>query len=112
MRFISEKQRKLFEALAESGEMVFACGPKGISANIVGHFLVRKNQRQDDQLDVKESIDHVHVDWSRVKRVELGDFHGESMLTFFDGSEPLFKFYLMEGSFSPQVIEHIGSLTD
>lgn len=87
--------------------MVFACGPKGVSANLVGHFVVQKNHTQDDQLNVKESIDHVHIDWNRVKRAELGNFHGQGMLTFFDGDEPLFKLYRMDGAFPKQVTDLI-----
>jgi hypothetical protein len=42
MKSISPKQAELFEALEKCGEMVFACGPRGISANLVGQFVVRK----------------------------------------------------------------------
>jgi hypothetical protein len=86
MKSISPKQAELFEALEKCGEMVFACGPRGISANLVGQFVVKKNH--------------------------LGDFHGEGLLTFFDGTDALLKLYRMEGPF-PKVIESfVGNLID
>jgi hypothetical protein len=112
MKSISPKQAELFEALEKCGEMVFACGPRGISANLVGQFVVKKNHLGDDQLDVDDGTHHVHVDWLRVKRVELSDFHGEGLLTFFDGTDALLKLYRMEGPF-PKVIESfVGNLID
>ncbi|MNL14836.1 hypothetical protein D3C87_1357960 [compost metagenome] len=101
--FTSEKQKELFALLESSGELVFACGPKGAVANLVGHFKVRKSHHNEDQLDVGDGTCHVHIDWSRVKRFEVGEFHGEGMLTFYDGDEYLFRFYRMEGPFSEAI---------
>ena len=101
--FVSEKQKQLFSYLEESGELVFACGPKGVAANLVGNFKVRRNHHDEDQLDVGDGACHVHIDWSRVKRFETGDFHGEGLLTFFDDNEFLFRFYRLAGPFSDQV---------
>ena len=111
-QFISQKQRDLFKAIENSGELVLACGPKGISANLVGNFVVRKNNHGDDQLDVGDGTHHVHIDWSLLKRFEIGEFHGEGTLTFFDGEKPLFKLYRMEGLFSNSVANLSGSLID
>ena len=87
--------------------MVFACGPKGISANLVGLFAVRVNEKGDDQLDVGDGTNHVHVDWARVRRVEVGTFHGEGLLSFFDGADQMFKFYSLEGPF-PNSVENFS----
>jgi hypothetical protein len=110
MRFASPKQKELFDAIAESGELVFACGPKGLSANLVGKFSVQKNHKNEDQLNVDDGTHHVHVDWANVKRFEVGEFHGEGMLTFFDDEKTLFKFYRIEGPFSSAVENLAGPL--
>lgn len=96
---VSEKQRRLFEALANDEELIFACGKQGVSANLVGKFSIRKNHRQEDQLDVDDGRHHVHVDWTRVQRAELGDFHGEGLIRFFCGDEEVFRFYRPGGVF-------------
>jgi hypothetical protein len=101
--FASETQKNLFNLLETSGELVFACGPRGAVANLVGHFKVAKNHQAEDQLDVGDGMCHVHIDWTRVKRFEVGDFHGEGMLTFYDGDEYLFRFYRMDGPFSDTI---------
>jgi hypothetical protein len=82
--FHSEKQRAFFEELANSGELIFACGPSGIAANLWGLW--------------------------RVKRVDHTLFRGESMLTFFDGDEKLFRFYRTAGDFSESLKQRIGPL--
>lgn len=91
--------------------MVFTCGPKGITANLVGKFSVQKNNHQEDQLNVGDGTDHVHIEWDRVKRFEVGIFHGEGVLTFFDGVEPLFKLYRTEGPFSKSIVDMAEVLT-
>ncbi len=110
--FASEKQRKLFAAVENCGELVFAAGPRGAVANLVGVFYVRTNERGDDQLDVGDGVHHVHLDWARLQRVEAGEFHGEGMLSFFDGSECLFKLYRMEGAWPADVIALTGNLIE
>jgi hypothetical protein len=100
---ISETQKQLFAMLEKSGELVFACGPKGAVANLVGHFKVAKNHHNEDQLDVGDGTCHVHIDWSRVKRFEVGEIHGEGLLAFYDGDEYLFRFYRMDGLFSDAI---------
>lgn len=107
--FISEKQKKLFERLGECGDLLFACGPKGISANIVGPFCVRRTG-DEDRLEMGDGTNHVHVDWDRVKRAEVGVFHGEGMLTVFDGDETLFRLYRPEGKYPKEIIELEGNL--
>ncbi len=110
--FISDVQKLLFQKIESSGELVFACGPKGISANLVGEFKIQKNHHGEDQLDVNDGTHHVHIDWSRVKRFEYADFHGEGMLTFFDCEEPLFRLYRMEGPFPDEIKSMAGSLIE
>lgn len=108
--FVSDKQRSLFEKLESAGELIFAAGTRGVVANIVGEFQVRKNHHGDDQLDMGDGTNHVHIDWSRVKRVEIDDFHGEGVLKFFDGDEILFRLYRMDGPYSSAIALLVGSL--
>ena len=110
--FVSEKQKLLFKQLEAEGELVFAVGPKGAVANLVGAFIVRRNHHGEDQLDVGDGTCHVHLDWSRIKKFEVGNFHGEGLLTFFDGEEVLFRLYRMEGPYSQGVASMAGQLTD
>jgi len=108
--FVSDKQKKLFSTLESCGELVFACGSRGAVANLVGVFKVRKNDHGDDQLDVGDGACHVHIDWARMKRVALGEFHGEGVLSFYDGEECLFKLYRMAGPFSSEIEGLLGDL--
>ena len=111
-QFVSEKQKRLFKQLEAEGELVFACGPRGIVANLVGTFIVRRNHHDEDQLDVGDGTCHVHLDWSRIKKIEVGDFHGEGLLTCFDGEEILFRIYRMNGPYSQVVDSMAGQLID
>ena len=93
-------------ALFKCGELILAIGPKGISANLVGKFCI-KAYGNEDRIDLEDGTNHVHIDWTRVKRVEVGSFHGEGMLTFFDGDDTLFKLYLPSGPF-PKDVESLA----
>jgi len=108
--FASEKQRQLFAALENCGDLVFAAGPRGAVANLVGVFYVRPNHQGEDQLNVGDGVHHVHLDWSRLERVEASEAHGEGVLTFFDGEEKLFRFYRMAGPWPAKVLEMAGEL--
>jgi hypothetical protein len=110
--FVSEKQKRLFKELETAGELVFACGPRGAVANLVGNFKVERSEHDEDQLNVGDGTCHVHIDWARVKRCELKDFHGEGLLIFFDGEEALFRLYRMEGKYSDAVEKLVGELID
>lgn len=110
--FVSEKQKQLFNQLESEGELVFAGGPRGAVANLVGSFVVRRNHHDEDQLDVGDGTCHVHLDWSRVKKFEVGVFHGEGLLTFFDGEEVLFHLYRMDGPYSQAVASMANQLID
>ena len=101
--FISDRQKNIFQKIEQSGELVFSCGARGAIANLVGQFKVRRNHLNEDQLDVGDGTCHVHIDWSRVKRFEVGLLHGEGVLTFFDTEEVLFRFYRLEGFFSEEI---------
>jgi hypothetical protein len=84
--FVSKRQKELFAEIAKSGELVFACGPSGISANIVGEFNVRHYpEKNEHRIEMGDGEQHVHVNWERVKTVEYSLFHGEGVLTFKDG---------------------------
>lgn len=108
-RILSEPQRRLFSLLAKQGTLIFAAGPRGISANIVGDFSVRP-QNQEDLLCMGDATNHVHIDWSRIKRAEIGEFHGEGMLTFLDGDESLFRLYKPSGPFTEEITDLAGDL--
>ena len=103
--FMSKKQEDLFQEIETAGELVFACGPAGVSANIVGQFRINKIQGKEDRLEMGDGTNHVHIDWGRVKRVELDIFYEEGMLIFYDGDEILFKLYRPEGRFSDRIKE-------
>ena len=108
--FISEKQKHLFKQLETEGELVFAVGPKGAVANLVGVFTVRRNRHDEDQLDVGDGTCHVHLDWSRIKKIKISELHGEGLLIFFDGDEALFRLYRMEGPYSSAISDLAMSL--
>ena len=108
---ISKKQEALFAALPEQGTLIFAAGPRGISANIVGQFSVQRRD-SEDLLCMGDGTHHVHIDWSRIQEVQIGDFHGEGVLTFFDGEETLFRLYRPQGSFTEALTRATGSLLD
>ena len=108
-KIVSEKQRQLFEQLAEAGPLVFACGPKGISANIVGEFSVRV-QNNEDLLCMGDGTNHVHINWERLKVAEIGEFHGEGVILFRDGDESLFRLYRPAGLFNKDIENSTGLL--
>lgn len=109
--FLNEKQKNIFDEIAKAGELVFACGPRGISANIVGKFSVRYVSDKDEhRLEMGDGTQHVHIDWSRVKFVEYEIFHGEGLLIFKDEEDILFRLYRMDGEFSDQVKKMVGVL--
>jgi hypothetical protein len=103
MNFVSNRQRLLFEKLESAGELVFACGDNGISANIVGEFKVRKNKAGEDQLDMGDGKNHIHIDWTKVERFEVDCIHGEGRLTFLNQNQTLFCLYRMEGPYSNEI---------
>lgn len=105
----SEKQKKLFEEITKCGELIFACGPEGVSANIVGKFHVRR-YGDEDRLDMGDGTNHVHIDWANIGRVESGSYHGEGMLTFFKGDKVMFKLYRPAGEFPHEVVRLMGDL--
>lgn len=107
---LTTAQEALFEEVANAGELIFAAGPKGITANIVGEFYVKAHE-DEVRLQVGDGKQHVHVDWSRVSRVEVGQHHGEGMLTFFDADERLFRLYRPAGPFGARVQELAGDLS-
>lgn len=109
--FVDDKQSKLFAEVSKAGELVFACGPKNISANIVGDFFIRHYpEKKEHRLEMGDGNQHVHIDWNRVKAVEYAVFHGEGMLTFKDGDDTLFRLYRMDGEFSDEIKNMVGPL--
>lgn len=108
MSFQSKKQAELFNEIAKCGDLLFACGPKGVSANIYGSFSVVRAGEKEDRLDMGNGTQHVHIDWSRIKRVEVKELGGEGILTFFDKEESLFKLYRFSGPFSDAIARRNG----
>jgi hypothetical protein len=108
-KILSDKQKKLFDAIAKSGTLIFEAGPKGIDANIVGTFEVR-HCGSEDRLEMGDGTNHVHIDWKRVRSVELGSYHNEGMLTFLDGSEVLFRLYKISGQWPKEIKALMGAL--
>lgn len=109
--FKTEAQKLLFNEIAKAGELVFACGLNGISANIVGDFSVRHYlDKKEHRLEMGNGDHHIHINWERVKSVEYSLFHGEGVLTFKDGEEKLFLLYRMGGEFSDEIKKFIGNL--
>jgi NOL1/NOP2/fmu family ribosome biogenesis protein len=108
-KIFSDKQKKLFEAIAKSGILIFETGPQGIEANIVGTFAVRKS-RNEDRLEMGDGTNHVHIDWKRVRSVEAGAHGNEGTLTFMDGEEILFHLYKINGQWSAAVKALVGNL--
>lgn len=102
VRVASTHQRKLFGALARCGELIVAVGHVGISANLVGTLRMRRHGLED-LLDLDDGRDHVHVDWRRVKHAEVGVHAGEGLLTFYDGTETLFRVYRSGGPYPSEV---------
>jgi len=77
--------------IRRQGYRMFFKYVEDIAANIVGELYVREYpEKQEYRLDMGDGLQHVHVDWSRVKKVEHGISSGEGMLTFNDGDETLF----------------------
>ena len=107
-RIASAHQRKLFDALTGCGELILAVGPEGISATLVGTLRVRRHG-VEDILEVDDGKHHVHIDWRRVKEVEVGAHAGEGLLTFYDGTEALFRLYRREGPF-PSEVAHFADV--
>ena len=108
-RLASPRQRALLDAIVASGPLILACGPEGVSVNLVGRFrLVRHGD--EDRFDLGDGTHHVHVDWHRVTKAEFGEFEGEGMVTFRDGDRVLFKLYRSAGPFPMQVQALGGAL--
>ena len=101
-RIASTPQRRLFDALARCGELTLAVGPEGFSANLVGTLRVCRHG-VEDILDIDDGRNHVHVDWRRMKEVEVVVRDGEGLLTVYDGTEALFRVYRREGPYPTEV---------
>jgi len=109
MKTMSSKQRMLFDALSNSGELIFAIGSKGVSANMIGNLSIL-NVKGEDQICLGGEDYHVHVDWGLVRTASISDFHGEGMITFSDHDRILFKIYRPSGPFAQEVEDLLGEL--
>lgn len=111
--FKTEKQRRLFELLNQFEDLIFACGPTGISTNVQGQFRI-ESFAQEDRLVLGDGNFHVHIDWERVKSavfsvIVIGD-RSEGVVLFKDGDESLFKFYRQSGDFPDEIRRFDGLL--
>ncbi len=109
MARISERQKVLFEALAEVGPLSLAIGHPGVTAHIVDRCSIT-SEGNEDRLDFGDGTHHLHIDWSRVKRADLGVHEGRAVLTFLDGNQVLFRIYKPEGDYPPAVVGLLGDL--
>lgn len=110
--FSNEKQKKLFDEIEKSGDLIFACGPEGVSANIVGKFKVKYISAKDEhRLDMEDGTNHVHIDWTKVTRFECGEFHEQGKLTFYNENSELFRLYRCEGLFFKSINDLEGDLS-
>ena len=98
----SRPLRALLDAACRSGDLILACGPEGVSANLVGRVAVVRHGAED-RLDVDDGTHHVHMDWARVTRVEVGTSDGEGLLVLHGLSGPLLKLYRPEGPYPAEV---------
>lgn len=108
-KILSDKQKKLFEAIAKNGTLIFETGPQGIDANIVGTFEVRRSGNED-RLEMGDGTNHIHIDWKRVRSVEIDSYGNEGMLKFMDGEETLFHLYKISGQWSAAIKALVGDL--
>lgn len=112
-KYISDRQKKLFGSISEFDELIFAAGPQGISANMSEKFAVQSFP-DEDRLVVGDGTFHVHIDWSRLKRVEITSIQiearTEGVISFFDGNERLFHLYRQQGVFPAEIQKYDGLL--
>jgi len=108
-KIVSERQRQLFKLLENCGELIFAGGHNGINANICGEFHIQ-GYDDEDRLEVGDGTHHIHIQWDKVKRFEIGKYNGEGVITFFDGDTRLFKLYRPEGEFPENIRKLSGNL--
>ena len=66
MKSINENQKKLLELTGNSEKLIFAAEILGVSANLAGKFSIEKNNNNEDQLNVGDGTNQVHIDWSIV----------------------------------------------
>lgn len=75
-----------------------------------GRFELR-SYPEEDRLEVGDGTFHVHIDWSRLKRVEIGSIEiegrSEGLISFFDGEERLFRLYRQAGAF-PELVQRFN----
>lgn len=96
----------LFKALADIPTLIFSGGKPGYNANIVGKFTINETVNEDS-LDMGDGTNHVHIDWSKLAGYEIGSFHGEGMITFFDVEcDSLFKMYNPDGPFHGEIFKN------
>jgi len=109
-KILSKRQRELFKAFELYPTLIFAGGKAGISANIVGHFVLSETSKED-RLDMGDGTNHVHIDWSMLVGYEVGNFHGEGMVAVVDKEGGvLFRMYNPSGSFKGKIFEIGGHL--
>lgn len=106
---VSERQRRLFQALEAEGTLLLCAGPDGISADINGSFAIQR-WKDEDVFCMGDGTHHVHIDWSRLSIAELGFSGGQGMLRFKDGERDLFQLYRKDGPYSAHIAALAGHL--
>jgi hypothetical protein len=109
MARINERQKRLFDALADAGTLSLAIGPQGITCHLVDVCNVTTTDTED-RLDFGDGTYHVHIDWDRIKKAQIGIFDGRACVSFFDGELLLFRIYKPEGDFSDFVRRNCGTM--
>lgn len=107
--FASARQRALFAAVTAAGPLLFACDKGGLRVNLEGEFQVRGYDKED-RLDLGDGTSHVHLEWARVTRAEVGLSRGEGALMLYDGDAPLFTLYRLAGPYGKEIEALAGAL--
>lgn len=110
MSRINERQRRLFDALSNLGRLNMAISHPGVTCHIVERCYLTSTE-SEDRLDFGDGTQHVHVDWTRVTRVQPDVIEGKAALSFMDGDQVLFRLYKPDGDFPAEVHRWMGRLT-
>lgn len=110
MARINERQKRLFEAIADAGTISLAMGPAGITCHIVDYCYVTGTDTED-RLDFGDGTHHLHIDWDRMKKATYSILDGRAAISFNDGEHLLFRLYKPDGDYSELVRRRCGVLT-
>ena len=109
MARINERQKRLFQALADVGTVSMAIGPQGITCHVVDYCYVTPTDTEH-RLDFGDGTHHLHIDWARMKKATCNVLEGRAAVSFLDGDNLLFRLYKPEGDFPEIVKRQCGAL--